>query len=96
MQRSLALSLSESLLGTGTGTRHLETIYRTDLHQDLVMLCDLFISLSSRLLMLRMFKNLRNLFKAVSNGQRRRSGKRSGTPLRYQRCYQDKGRSLIS
>lgn len=67
-QGYLALSLPETLSNPFSEQRQalgkvLEIIYRTDLHQDLVMLCDLFISLSSRLTMLRMLENLRNLSK---------------------------------
>lgn len=62
----LALSLPETLSNSMSEQRHalgkvLEIIYRTDLRQDLVMLCDLFNFMSSRLTMLAMFKNLRNL-----------------------------------
>lgn len=60
------------------------------------MSCDLFISLSSGPTMWRMFTNLRNLSKDSKNEYRRRSKGQFGTPSCYQRCSQDKGRSLLS
>lgn len=83
-QGSLALPLLETWSNPLSEQRQalgkvLEIIHRTDLHQDLVM-CDLFISLSGRLTMLRMFENLRNLSKLSENEHRRRSGEQLGTP----------------
>lgn len=69
---SLALLLPETMSNPFSEERRalgkvLEIICSTDLRQDLVT-CDLFISLRSRLTMLKMFQNLRNLSKQSGKG----------------------------
>lgn len=83
-QGSLALPLPETLSnpfseeGQALG-KGLETIHRTGLRQDLVM-CDLFISLRSRLTMSTMSQNGRNLSKR-STGEGRGGAARYAGPL---------------